>query len=197
MTAAEQTHRQSEPWSRNPVRERSELLAPPVVPTDTVSSHLHASGRLDLEDLNWEKRPYNASQAYSDSKLANVLFTLELQRRLTTAGAGVRAVAVHPGMTRTNLFGHASGVQATLINALAPLVVQDPDHGAWSTLFAATDDIPGGSFVQPGGLAHMRGAPEIATPSRGAQDAAVARRMWGISARLVGIDSPLGMAVAV
>jgi len=163
----------------------------------TVSSHLHAAGRLDLDDLNWQTRPYRGGQAYSDSKLANVLFTLELQRRLTAAGAGVRAMAVHPGMTRTNLFGHASGVQATLINVLAGFVLQDPDHGAWSTLFAATADIPGGSFVQPGGLGHMRGSPEIAAPSRGAQDAALARRLWGISGRLAGIDSPLGMAVAV
>jgi len=153
----------------------------------TVSSHLHAAGRLDLEDLNWQRRPYRPGQAYSDSKLANMLFTLDLQRRLTAAGSSVRALAVHPGMTRTNLFGHASGVQATLINALGRLVLQDPGHGARSTLFAATRDIPGGSFVEPDGFAHMRGSPQIAAPSRGAQDAAVARKLWGLSARLTGI----------
>ncbi|MQA17530.1 MAG: SDR family NAD(P)-dependent oxidoreductase, partial [Pseudonocardiaceae bacterium] len=87
----------------------------------TVSSHLHEAGRLDLEDLSWQRRPYRGNQAYSDSKLANLLFTLELQRRFTAAGSSVRAVAVHPGMTRTNLFGHATGVRATLINALAGL----------------------------------------------------------------------------
>lgn len=163
----------------------------------TVSSHLHAAGRLDLEDLNWRSRPYRAGQAYSDSKLANMLFTLELQRRLTAAGVGVRALAVHPGMTRTNLFGHATGLQATLINAFARIALQDPDRGAWSTLFAATADIPGGSFVQPRGFAHMRGSPEVATPARGARDAAIASRLWGISARLTGIDSPLGVAPAV
>lgn len=150
----------------------------------TVSSHLHAAGRLDLGDLNWQSRRYRASQAYSDSKLANMLFTLELQRRLTAAGSSVRALAVHPGMTRTNLFGHAGGVQATLINALGRLVLQDPEHGARSTLYAATQDIPGGSFVEPSGFAHMRGSPEVATPSRGAQDAAAARRLWGLSSRL-------------
>jgi NAD(P)-dependent dehydrogenase (short-subunit alcohol dehydrogenase family) len=162
----------------------------------TISSHLHAAGRLDLDDLNWRSRRYRAGQAYSDSKLANMLFTLDLQRRLTAAGAGVRAVAVHPGMTRTNLFGHATGVQAMLINALARLALQDADRGAQSTLFAATADIPGGSFVAPSGFAHMRGSPEIAPPSRRAQDATVARRLWGLSARLTGIDSPLGMAPA-
>ncbi len=145
------------------------------------------TGRLDLEDLNWQRRPYRPGQAYSDSKLANMLFTLDLQRRLTAAGSSVRALAVHPGMTRTNLFGHASGVQATLINALGRLVLQDPGHGARSTLFAATRDIPGGSFVEPDGFAHMRGSPQIAAPSRGAQDAAVARKLWGLSARLTGI----------
>lgn len=163
----------------------------------TVSSHLHAAGRLDLEDLSWQSRPYRSSQAYSDSKLANMLFTLDLQRRLTAAGSSVRALAVHPGMTRTNLFGHASGVQATLINALGWLVLQGPEHGARSTLFAATQDIPGGSYVEPGGCAHARGFPQIGTPSRGAQDAAASRRLWGLSSRLTGIDSPLGMVVAV
>ena len=163
----------------------------------TVSSHLHAAGRLDLQDLRWDSRRYRPGQAYSDSKLANILFTLELERRLTTAGSSVRALAVHPGMTRSNLFGHATGVQATLINVLARLALQDPDQGARSTLFAATADIPGGSFVQPGGFAHMRGSPEIATPSRGAQDAAMARRLWDLSARLTGVDWPLSWSRAV
>jgi NAD(P)-dependent dehydrogenase (short-subunit alcohol dehydrogenase family) len=163
----------------------------------TVSSHLHAAGRLDLEDLNWQSRTYNSSQAYSDSKLANVLFTLELHRRLTAAGAGVRALAVHPGMTRTNLFGHATGVQAALIGLVGRLVLQDPERGALATLFAATQDIPGGSFVEPGGLAHMRGYPGIALPSRAAQDPEFARRLWDLSARLTGIDSRVRVATAV
>jgi len=157
----------------------------------TVSSHLHAAGRLDLEDLHWRRRPYSAGQAYSDSKLANMLFTLELQRRLSVAGAGVRAMAVHPGMTQTNLFGHATGVRAVLINAFARLALQDADHGSQATLFAATADIPGGSFVQPGGFAHMRGSPGIAAPSGVAQDAAVARALWRVSARLTGADMPM------
>ncbi len=163
----------------------------------TVSSHLHAAGRLDLEDLHWQRRPYRASQAYSDSKLANMLFTLELQRRFSAAGSGVRALAVHPGMTRTSLFSHATGVQATMINALAGFVLQGPVPGAQATLFAATADIPGGSFVAPRGFAHMRGSPTVAIPSRGAQDAAVARRLWALSASLTGIDWPADIAVAV
>jgi NAD(P)-dependent dehydrogenase (short-subunit alcohol dehydrogenase family) len=161
----------------------------------TVSSHLHAAGRLDLGDLHWQRRPYRADQAYSDSKLANMLFTLELQRRLSESRSRLRAVVVHPGMTRTNLFGHASGVQAFLINALARVVLQSPEQGARSTLLAATAEIQGGSFVEPGGLAHMRGAPVTATPSREAQDTALARRLWDRSASLTGTDWPISMPV--
>ncbi len=150
----------------------------------TVSSHLQAGGLLDLSDLNWQRRPYRSAQAYRDSKLANMLFTLELQRRLTEAGSRVRAFVVHPGMTRTNLFGHATGVQATLIAMLGRLVMQDPEHGARSTLFAATEDIPGGSFVWPGGFAHMRGYPVIAS-ARDTQDPALARSLWDLSDRLI------------
>jgi NAD(P)-dependent dehydrogenase (short-subunit alcohol dehydrogenase family) len=161
----------------------------------TVSSHLQAAGRLDLSDLNWNSRPYRSSQAYSDSKLANMLFTLELQHRLTAAGSNVRALVVHPGMTRTNLFGHATGVQATLIGLLGRFVMQDPEDGARSTLFAATTDIPGGSLVWPDGLGHMRGYPEIATEVRG--DAALARSLWDLSARLTSLDPRVRTAVAV
>ncbi len=156
----------------------------------TVSSHLHQAGRLDLEDLNWQRRPYRAGQAYSDSKLANMLFTLELQRRLTAVGSSVRALTVHPGMTRTNLFGHATGVQAALINGLGRLVLQDPEDGARSTLFATTQDLPGGSFIAPGGVAQMRGAPVIARASNGASEFATAHRLWSLSSRLTGIDFP-------
>jgi NAD(P)-dependent dehydrogenase (short-subunit alcohol dehydrogenase family) len=170
----------------------SNLLLPHI--TDrivTISSNAHARGRLDLGDLNWHSRVYDASQAYSDSKLANLLFTMELQRRLTAAGSSVRAVAVHPGMVRTNLFGHATGVQATMISVLGRVLLQDPGHGALTTLRAATSDLPGGSYVAPGGFAH-RGSPEIATPSMAARDDELARRLWEMSARLTGVDQPMG-----
>ena len=164
------------------------LLLPAI--TDrvvTVSSNAHARGRLDLGDLSWQGRPYRPAQAYSDSKLANLLFTLELQRRLTAARSTVRAVAVHPGMVRTNLFGHARGAQATMIGVLGRLLLLDPEQGARPTLFAATENLPGGSFVQPAGFANLRGDPAIALPSPGARDADVARRLWAISARLTGL----------
>jgi NAD(P)-dependent dehydrogenase (short-subunit alcohol dehydrogenase family) len=163
------------------------LLLPHV--TDrviTVSSNAHTRGHLVLDDLHWEHRPYDADRAYSDSKLANLLFTFELQRRLARAGGTRRAIAVHPGMVRTNLFGHATGVQATLISLLGRVLMQDPEHGAASTLFAAAGDLPGGSFVQPGGFAHLRGAPEVGRASGAAYDQGLARDLWDLSARLTG-----------
>ena len=163
----------------------------------TVSSNAHERARLDLGDLNWETRPYRASQAYSDSKLANLLFILELQRRLDAAGSRVRAVAVHPGMVRTNLFAHASGLAAAAIDVAGRLVMLDPDHGARPTLFAATQDVPGGSFVQPDGLAHLRGDPTISRASSAAYDVDTARKLWDLSARLTeppGTNSPLNRA---
>ena len=155
----------------------------------TVASNAHARGQLDLDDLNWHTRPYDTSQAYSDSKLANLLFTLELQRRLTAGGSSVRAMAVHPGMVRTNLFGHRH-VLGSIIDFIGRFVMQDPDHGARTTLFAATQDIPGGSFVQPEGFGHMRGDPAISTAVLSAYDAAVAASLWALSVRLTRIESP-------
>ena len=156
----------------------------------TVSSNAHERGRLDLDDLGWQRRPYRSDQAYSDSKLANLLFTFELQRRLTASGSAVRALAVHPGMVRTNLFGHATGIQARMIAVLGRLLMQDPEHGAQSSLFAATREIPSGSFVEPDGFGHMRGQPAIATASLHARDADMARSLWDLSARLTGVGSP-------
>jgi NAD(P)-dependent dehydrogenase (short-subunit alcohol dehydrogenase family) len=172
------------------------LLLPHV--TDrivTVSSHVHAAGRLDLDDLNWQTRPYRTSQAYSDSKLANLLFTFELQRRLSAAGSSVRAMAVHPGMVSTNLFGHRP-IQAAIIGFVGRFVMQDPEHGARATLFAATKDIPGGSFVEPSGFAHLRGSPGIATAAPSAYDAMTAGSLWTLSARLTSHDASVVKSIS-
>ena len=152
----------------------------------TVSSNAHARGRLDLGDLNWHTRPYRTSQAYSDSKLANLLFTFELQRRLSASGSSVRALAVHPGMVRTNLFGHRP-VQAAIIGFVGRFLMQDPDHGARTSLFAATQDIPGGSFVEPGGFGHLRGSPVLSKAASPAYDTITAERLWGLSTQLTSV----------
>ena len=152
----------------------------------TVSSHVHAAGRLDLDDLNWRTRPYRTSQAYSDSKLANLLFTFELQRRLSASGSSVRALAVHPGMVRTNLFGHRPA-QAAIIGFVGRFLMQDPEHGARTSLFAATQDIPGGSFVEPGGFGHLRGSPVLSKAATPAYDTMTAERLWGLSTQLTSV----------
>ncbi len=149
----------------------------------TVSSQLHRRGHLDLDDLNWQRRPYKSLQAYCDSKLANLLFTLELQRRLAEAGRGVLAVAAHPGIATTNLTSHVGGVGGKLGRAVKHLF-NDAEHGALPTLYAATQDVPGACYVGPDGPAHLRGYPELGTPSKKARDADLARRLWTLSARL-------------
>ena len=149
----------------------------------TVSSQLHRRGRLDLDDLNWEHRPYHSLQAYCDSKLANLLFTLELQRRLTAAGSSVLAVAAHPGIATTNLTSHLHGIGSTLGRAVKHLF-NDAEHGALPTLYAATQDVPGAGYIGPDGPGHLRGYPAIGTPSKRARDPELARRLWDVSARL-------------
>jgi NAD(P)-dependent dehydrogenase (short-subunit alcohol dehydrogenase family) len=159
------------------------LLLPAI--TDrvvTVASQLHRQGRLDLADLNWEHRGYNKHGAYSASKLANVLFTLELQRRLTEAGSQVRAVTAHPGVASTNLGNQDRASRA--INRYLGWLFNDALQGALPTLYAATQDVPGGSYIGPGGLGHLRGYPEIQQPSKVARDPAAARLLWDLSARL-------------
>jgi NAD(P)-dependent dehydrogenase (short-subunit alcohol dehydrogenase family) len=149
----------------------------------TVSSILHRRGRIHFEDLHFDSRLYNAMTAYQDSKLANLLFTLELQRRLSEQGSAVRAVAAHPGIARTNLVAHVKGVNG-LVNSLSQRLCNDAQKGALPTLFAATQDIPGGSYVGPHGIGHLRGYPVMHATSRRATDAATARRLWDVSAEM-------------
>ncbi|HEX4755263.1 MAG TPA: oxidoreductase [Candidatus Dormibacteraeota bacterium] len=157
----------------------------------TISSPLHARGRIDVDDLNWERRGYDASRAYADSKQANVLFTLELQRRLTAEGSSVRALSAHPGIARTNLGAHISGLRGALSAIALRTLAQDAEHGALPTLYAATQDIPGNAFVGPDGFGHLRGHPELVQPSRASQDADLARRLWARSVELTAADSPV------
>jgi NAD(P)-dependent dehydrogenase (short-subunit alcohol dehydrogenase family) len=163
----------------------------------TVASGAHRFGRIDFDDLNWERKPYKRWRAYGQSKLANLLFTSELQRRLVEAGSPVIATAAHPGYAATNLqFHYGNGVVDTL-NALANrLFAQDMQAGALPTLYAAVADIPGDSYAGPTGLFETRGAPELVDRTAAAKDADVARRLWEVSEELTGVRSPLGAAAA-
>ncbi len=119
----------------------------------TVSSGAHRSGAIDFSDLNWERRPYRPWRAYAQSKLANLLFTTELQRRLTEAGSPVKATAAHPGYAATNLQSHSgSRLMTFAMEQLGNrLIAQEAEAGALATLYAAVADIPGDSFVGPAG----------------------------------------------
>jgi NAD(P)-dependent dehydrogenase (short-subunit alcohol dehydrogenase family) len=154
----------------------------------TVTSDLHKIGKIKVDDLNWENRTYKPLGAYCQSKLANVLFTLELQRRLTSSGSVVRAVAAHPGVAETNLISHVGGFQGAVSKLFLGPITQDGEHGALPTLYAATQDIPGGSYVGPDGLIHTKGYPEVSKPSRLSRNADLARRLWDASASLTHTD---------
>jgi NAD(P)-dependent dehydrogenase (short-subunit alcohol dehydrogenase family) len=162
----------------------------------TVASQAERMAQLDFDDLNWERRPYRRSRAYNDSKLANLLFTAELQRRLTAAGSPVKAMAAHPGLVNTPIYQH-DGPRGLADAAWAPLlrlVAQDANHGALPVLFAAVADVPGDSFAGPRHLAHMRGGAELISRSAAAQDPALARRLWAASEQLTSVVSTLAPA---
>ena len=154
----------------------------------TVTSDLHKIGKIKVDDLNWENRTYKPLGAYCQSKLANVLFTLELQRRLASSGSVVRAVAAHPGVAETNLISHVGGFQGAVSKLFLGPITQDGEHGALPTLYAATQDIPGGSHVGPDGLIHTKGYPEVSKPSKLSRNADLARRLWDASASLTRTD---------
>jgi NAD(P)-dependent dehydrogenase (short-subunit alcohol dehydrogenase family) len=154
----------------------------------TISSPLHARGRIDVDDLNWERRKYNANRAYADSKQANLLFNFELQRRLDAERRPVRAVSAHPGIAKTNLGAHLTGFRGAVASVALRVMAQDVEQGALPPLYAATRDIPGNTFVGPNGFSHLRGYPEVVSPSSASQDPDLARRLWTRSAELTKID---------
>jgi NAD(P)-dependent dehydrogenase (short-subunit alcohol dehydrogenase family) len=172
------------------------LLLPQI--TDrvvVVSSDMHRTGKIDLDDLNWDRRPYKPWGAYSQSKLANLLFVLELERRLTAAGSPVRVVAAHPGYAATNLQGRTGSAVSNLAGAIGNrLIAQSEDKGALPTLFAATADVPGGAYVGPDGFRHLRGHPTVVQPAPRALDETVARGLWDLSEQLTGVSWPLSPA---
>jgi NAD(P)-dependent dehydrogenase (short-subunit alcohol dehydrogenase family) len=168
------------------------LLLPHV--TDrvvTIASGAHRMGRIDLDDLNWERRSYDRWRAYGQSKLANLLFTLELQRRLAEAGSRVRALAAHPGWAATNLQSHTqSRIQGLAMRIGNRVIAQSDEQGALPTLFAATQDLPGAAYVGPDGIAEGRGHPTLVGRSRAASDPETARALWELSERLTGVPAP-------
>ncbi|MCF3136123.1 oxidoreductase [Streptomyces olivochromogenes] len=165
----------------------------------TLASGAHRMGDrvIHFEDPNLTGR-YTPQRAYSQSKLANLLFTLELQRRLTESGSPVRALAAHPGWAATNLQSHtANPVARVLMQVGNRFLAQDNRAGALPTLYAATQDLPGASYVGPDGLGEMRGAPTLVGRIAAASDPVAAQRLWTLSEELTGVSWGLKIAAVL
>lgn len=162
------------------------LLLPQVTSrVVTLASQAERMSRLDLDDLSWQRRPYDGGRAYADSKLANLLFTLELDRRLRDAASPVRAMAAHPGLVVTAMYDRPTGQKPGIWDRLMPIIGQSPEAGALPVLHAATAELPSGSFTGPRHLFHMRGGAQVINRSARARDADLAARLWAATDRLV------------
>jgi len=158
------------------------LQATPHARVVTVSSLTHRMGAMDFDNLNAEKG-YKKMSAYGQSKLANLLFTFELQRRLADTGSDVIATAAHPGWTGTDLQRHTSLIE--LFGSLA----QGPARGALPTLRAAVDpQARGGDYFGPRGLFELRGLPKKVESTQAAKNELDARRLWHLSEELTGVS---------
>jgi NAD(P)-dependent dehydrogenase (short-subunit alcohol dehydrogenase family) len=158
----------------------------------TVASNAHKAGKIDLADLNWERRPYSFFAAYNQSKLANLLFTSELQRKLTAVGSPVIATAAHPGYAATELTSNSgSRIKGAVMAVADRVIAQSAQMGALDTLYAATEDIPGDTYIGPSGLGEWRGRPTVVGRTKAARDTVLAASLWSLSERLTGVTFPL------
>lgn len=164
-----------------------------VVTVSSVGHRIRAA--IGFDDLQWQ-RSYSRVAAYGQSKLANLMFTYELQRRLAAHGTTV-AVAAHPGVSNTELVRNAPAVVRRPITLLAPVITQSATAGALPTLRAATDpSVLVGQYYGPDGLGEARGNPRLVTSSPESYDLAVQQRLWAVSEDLTGVRFPLDLAVA-
>jgi NAD(P)-dependent dehydrogenase (short-subunit alcohol dehydrogenase family) len=169
------------------------LLAAPAPRVVTVSSALHRRGEMNFDDLQGERK-YNNWAAYGQSKLANLMFCFELQRRASAAGAPLLSLAAHPGYAATNLqFAGPSRFYEKALGAIGNRVfAQSAEMGALPTLYAATaPDLPGGTFVGPDGRGEQRGYPRVTTAARKAYDEQAWSRLWELSEQLTGVHYAL------
>jgi NAD(P)-dependent dehydrogenase (short-subunit alcohol dehydrogenase family) len=147
-----------------------------------------------VTDLSWERRRYRRWTAYGQSKLADLLFAYELQRRFTAAGSPLRSMAAHPGYAATALQSRTESVQDAVMGVLNRLVAQSPEDGALPVLFAATvTDLPGGSYIGPDGPGELRGAPRPVGSSAASHDRGTARALWDAAAALTGVHPDVGI----
>ena len=155
----------------------------------TVSSTAHKMGRINFDNLQGERRYFRWS-AYAQSKLANVLFARELDKRLRAAGSGVKSLAAHPGYAATNLQSAAPPLLDRAVMAVTNrLFGQSPEMGALPELYAVTrPNLDGGLFIGPDGFEEQRGHPKVVSPVRAGRDEAAAARLWDVSEELTGVS---------
>lgn len=154
----------------------------------TLASGAHRMGAIDYEDPNFRGRDYHPVRAYGQSKLANLLFVLELQRRLAEHGSPVRALAAHPGYTASNLGTQGRNrILAEAARLAGSVLAQSPAKGALPSLYAATQDLPCAAYLGPDGRRELHGYPALVGRSAQASDPDAARRLWDISERLTGV----------
>jgi NAD(P)-dependent dehydrogenase (short-subunit alcohol dehydrogenase family) len=160
-----------------------------VVVVASIAHNIQAG--IHFEDLQWE-RSYNRVAAYGQSKLANLMFAYELQRRLAAAEAPTIAVAAHPGISNTELMRHIPGSSLPGFSQLAGLVTNSPAKGALATLRAATDaDVRGGQYYGPAGFRELVGHPVLVNSNRLSHDVETQKRLWAVSEELTGVTFPI------
>jgi NAD(P)-dependent dehydrogenase (short-subunit alcohol dehydrogenase family) len=161
--------------------------APRVV---TVASLAHRNGKFELDNLQGEKK-YVPWDVYGMTKLANILFATELERRARKAGLKLISLAVHPGIARTQIFENGPGmgdIKAIITRLLAPLMTQDDARGALPTLWAATSpEAHGGEYIGPDGMGELKGWPKVVQPCANGKDPVAAKQLWDASETLTGV----------
>jgi NAD(P)-dependent dehydrogenase (short-subunit alcohol dehydrogenase family) len=169
------------------------LLAAPAPRVVTVASLAHRTGKIEFDNLQRE-RGYEGWDAYNASKLANILFAKELDRRARAAHSRLLSLAVHPGVSTTSIFENGPGtmnLKAMMVKLLAPVMMQNDEAGALPTLYAATSpDAHGGEYIGPDGFQELKGAPVVVQPRPQALDVVVGERLWTVSEELTGVRYP-------
>lgn len=152
-----------------------------------VSSLAHGRGRIRFEDLTGAEG-YGPFKFYAQSKLANMLFALELDRRLRAAGSPVRSLVAHPGLASTDLVKSYPQPLPAVARMVMPLICQSAELGALPQLYAATDPkAEGGQYIGPDGRKQRKGYPAVVRPARSGRDLEAARRLWELSEELTGV----------
>lgn len=162
---------------------------------NVASSMHHFARRAPLDDPRSRSGRYHRWHVYSQSKLANLLMTYELDRRSRAAGLPLRALAAHPGYSATHLIAYGQTMQQggrrhSIWEAVARATAQPAAHGALPTLMAATADLPGGTYCGPDGFKELRGEATVVKPSKLARDEHAQRRLWQVSEQVVGLEWP-------